>query len=557
MKGWSVRRITFTFMFLHAALCLSLFLFQPAFSQEKAPPKLVVGIVIDQFRYDYLAKNKNLFTKKGFRFLQENGVSYTNAHYPYVPTYTAPGHASIYTGSSPAYHGIVANDWYERFEKKEVYCVDDDAVQGTGSEGKAGKKSPRRLIGNTIGDELLDFTNGKAKVISIAMKDRSAILPAGKAGKAFWFDDETGFFITSTYYANILPQWVQNFNAKKPAEEYLSAQWTLLHPESDYALSDPDDSEGEGTLYGETKPVFPHKIIPGEKPAARYSTLKETPFISELTFELAKEAVSGEELGADDVPDLLAISLGANDYVGHTFGPDSREAQDMALRTDVMVADFLEFLDKKIGLANVVFFVTADHGAAPSIAHSQRMKYPVQFVLKKDFVERIESALKMKFGEGKFISDFVNQWFYLNESELNEKSVRKSEFVQELQSVLLQQPEVQYVISAEALQTQTARMPLFSRVQMGYYPQRSGDVYMEMKPFYFFPYKNTKTGGDHGAMYSYDSHVPVIFYGKSIPKKGNVARHITPLDIAPTLSQLLNIPMPSIAVGNVLEEIIP
>lgn len=539
-----------------AALLFIFLFFGRAFPLEKTPPKLVVGIVIDQFRYDYLVKNRNLFSEKGFNFLQKNGVSYANAHFNYVPTYTAPGHASIYTGSSPAYHGIVANDWYDRFEKKEVYCVDDDAAQGVGSNGKAGKKSPRRLIGSTFGDELLDFTNGKAKVISIAMKDRSAILPAGKAGKAFWFDDETGAFITSTYYANALPSWVQNFNAGKFAEKYFGKEWTLFRPESDYALSDPDDSEGEGVLFGETKPVFPHKISPGEGSVARYATLKETPFISELTFALAKEAVTGEQLGADEIPDLVAVSLGANDYVGHTFGPDSREAQDMALRTDAMLADFLSFLDKTVGLSQVVVFITADHGSAPSIAHSRRMNYPVEFVLKKDFLGRINSALKMKFGEGDFILDFVNQWFYVNEKTLNEKSVPKKEFVQELQFVLLQQPEVQYVISAESLQTLAERAPLFSRVQMGYHTHRSGDVYMEMKPFYFFPYKDTKTGGDHGSMYAYDTHVPVILFGKSIPKTGSVSRRISPLDIVPTLSALMEIPFPATATGNVLDEIV-
>lgn len=557
MKGESVRRLTF--MFLHAALCLSLFLLQSAFSQEKAPPKLVVGIVIDQFRYDYLAKNKNLFSEKGFNFLQKNGVSYINAHFNYVPLYTAPGHASIYTGTPPAEHGIVANEWYERALKKTVYCVDDESVTPVGTESNAGKKSPHRLIGNTFGDELIDLTNGKAKVISVSMKDRSAILPAGKAGKAFWFDEDKGVFITSSYYMSALPEWLKKFDAQKPAEKYLNAVWQLSHPETDYALSDEDNADGEGTLYGETSRAFPHKILAGDtlaKPMPRFINVKASPFMNELTFSLAEAAIEGEKLGADDVPDLLAISLGANDYVGHIFGPDSREAQDMALRTDVYIADFLDYLQKKIGLPHVVIFITADHGAAPTIQHSQRMGYGVHTMKVKDMRDKVNAALKEKFGGENLIAEFVNQWFYLNNEEILAKNLKKSDVVAEIRRVLLQQTEVQYVFTAEQLASYDARSPLISLVQMGFLEARSGDVYFELKPFYFFGYKDSTTGADHGSMYNYDSHVPVILFGQSIPKAGFIARRVSPLDIVPTLSAILNMPLPSAATGNVLEEIV-
>lgn len=555
MKGERVQR----FRFLHFSLCLILLLVPPAFPQEKTPPKLIVGIVIDQFRYDYLAKNKNLFSEKGFNFLQKNGVSYINAHFNYVPLYTAPGHASIYTGSSPSYHGIVANDWYERALKKTVYCVDDETVQPVGTTSDAGKKSPHRLIGNTFGDELIDLTNGKAKVVSVSMKDRSAILPAGKAGKAFWFDEDNGTFITSSYYMSALPQWLQKFDAQKPAEKYLNTEWKLSHPESDYTLSDDDNADGEGTLYGEMSSDFPHKILAGDmlaKPLPRFINLKASPFMNELTFTLAEAAIEGEKLGEDNVTDLIAISLGANDYVGHLFGPDSREAQDMALRTDGYIAGFLDYLQKKIGLDNVIVFITADHGGAPTIQHSRRMGYDVHTMKVKDMRDKVESALKEKFGSGNLIADFVNQWFYLNDEEILAKNLRKSDVSEEIRRVLLQQPEVQYVFTAEQLKTYDMRSPLISLIQMGFLESRSGDVYLELKPFYFFGYKDSTIGADHGSMYNYDSHVPVILFGNSIPKRGMISRRVSPLDIVPTLSQILDVPLPSVATGNVLDEII-
>lgn len=523
-------------------------------------PRLVVGIVIDQFRYDFLVKNRRLFSDRGFNFLEKNGISYTSAHFNYVPVHTGPGHASIYTGTVPAIHGIVGNDWYDRFEKKVVYCVDDDSVFPVGTDSLSGKKSPHRLIGSTIGDEMIEISNGAAKVIAVAVKDRSAVLPAGKAGKAFWFDDESGVFITSSYYYSSLPSWAADFNASKPAEGYMNAVWSLLRPEKDYGLSEPDDAPGEGNLSGENKPVFPHTIVPGDtlpQPKPRYSPLKASPFINKLTFEFAKAAVVGEKLGQDDVTDLLAVSLSANDYVGHIFGPNSWEVQDMILRTDMQIADFLSFLAQKIGLSGVTVFVTSDHGVSPTVSHSQFMGQSVEYLNENEMEAQVVQALNATFGKGApLVRVLVDQYFYLNDEEIASRGLKKKEVIAELQSFLLNRPEVAYSLSAEELKVYSLKHPFQAKVQNGFYEQRSGDIYVELKPYYYFGHSLTKTGADHALPYNYDTHVPVILYGSSIPRRGFIHKRISPIDIVPTLSEVFDMPLPSVATGNVLEDVV-
>ncbi|HSQ44280.1 MAG TPA: alkaline phosphatase family protein, partial [Ginsengibacter sp.] len=343
-----------------------LFLFTATFSfaqANKVPahPKLIVGLVIDQMRWDYLYRYYNLYSENGFKRLINNGFSCENTFIPYVPTYTAPGHTCIYTGSVPAIHGIVANDWYDKTAGKNMYCTDDSIVSTVGTNSLEGKMSPRNLWVTTLGDELRLSNNFSSKVIGIAIKDRASILPAGHtANAAYWFDASVGKWITSSYYEKELPAWVIKENEKNLPDDYMSKDWNTLLPISRYTLSTGDDEDYEGNLPGEKTPAFPHKLSQITK--GKYEVFKYTPFASSYTFDMAKQAVKNEGLGKGNFADMLAISISSTDYMGHTFGPNSIEAEDSYLRLDRDIADFLRYLDAQLGKGNYLLFLTADHG---------------------------------------------------------------------------------------------------------------------------------------------------------------------------------------------------
>ncbi|HJR99654.1 MAG TPA: alkaline phosphatase family protein, partial [Flavobacterium sp.] len=361
-------------------------------------PKLVVGIVVDQMKMEYLYRFSDDFSNNGFKRLMNDGYVFHNTHYNYMPTYTGPGHASIYTGTTPAIHGIVGNTWFDKSVGKNRYCTDDASVSilGTGDLDE-GQMSPLNLQSTTMTDELRLATNFKGKVIGISVKDRGAILPAGHfANWAFWMSD-SGNFISSTFYGKQLPNWVVDFNSKKLYETYLSKDWTLLKSESVYDKSIADDNPYEGLLYGSKNPVFPYalKEMYAKKGA---KVIKSTPFGNDFLADFAKDAIANEDLGTDAITDFLALSFSSTDYIGHLTAPHSREVQDTYLRLDETIADFLNYLDKKVGKGNYLVFLTADHAAAENVNFLKDNKYAVEAVDYKKLSDKLHEFSKTTFG---------------------------------------------------------------------------------------------------------------------------------------------------------------
>src|ERR1051325_387002 len=357
---------------ISSCVVLSSFLFaQPGpVPQQKNAPKLIVGIVVDQMRADYIYKYWNKYGNDGFRRLVNEGYSCKNTNYNYVPTYTAPGHASVYTGSTPCVHGIVGNNWYDKSNGKNVYCVEDYSVHAVGGNEKSGQMSPKNLLSTTIGDQLKLSDNMGSKVIGIALKDRGAILPAGhSANAAYWFDPETGNWISSTYYKKELPSWVNDFNKKGLTNKYTSQPWNLLLPPDQYSESVPDDNKYEGKFSGENAPVFPHDIPKLLAANGGAGLIRSTPFGNSLTKDFAIQTITSENLGKGNFTDMLCVSFSSTDFVGHMYGPQSMEVEDTYLRLDKDIAELLKFLDGWVGKGNVVVFLTADHGGCETPAY--------------------------------------------------------------------------------------------------------------------------------------------------------------------------------------------
>jgi predicted AlkP superfamily pyrophosphatase or phosphodiesterase len=524
-------------------------------SLPASKPKLVVGIVVDQMRADYISKYRNKLGTGGFKKLAAQGYQCRNTHYNYVPTYTGPGHASIYTGTTPAVHGIVANDWFDRTENDTVYCAEDKNVKGVGSDNYAGKMSPKRLLSTTITDELQLTNQGKSKVIGISLKDRGAILPAGRSGDAaYWYDGSTGNWISSTWYMNDLPKWVKDFNERKWPDHYLSKPWTTTLPLSYYTESDPDDSPYELPYTGEAKPVFPHDL-----PALRgtsFDLVRRTPFGNTMTKDLAIAAISGEELGADSISDFLCVSFSATDYVGHQFGTDAVELEDTYIRLDRDIADLLQYLDSRIGKGNYLIFLTADHGAVVNPQSLIDKKLEAGFSDPKVISDTVKYFLQRKYGSSEYMQCYLNDQFYLNRSKVDSAKINICVMQQEIADFIRYKIDgLQDVLTNCNISTTEYNEPFRNKIQKGMQPKRSGDVVLLFSPGWTDKlFGNGKQGTTHGSPYPYDTHVPLMWYGWGIPA-GACTRSINIPDIAPTLSFLLNIGIPNGCTGKVIEEI--
>lgn len=516
-------------------------------------PKLVVGLVVDQMRWDYLYRFYNKYGNDGFKRLLNTGYSLNNVHIPYVPTVTALGHTCIYTGSVPAIHGIAGNDWTDKETGKNVYCTTDESVKPVGTtNAKAGSHSPKNLWSTTVTDELRMATNFQGKVIGVSLKDRASILPAGHTPNgAFWFDDSTGDFITSSWYMSDLPQWVKSFNAQKMPDKLVANGWNTLLPIDQYTESSPDNSAWEGLLGSAKTPVFPYSNL-----AADYKDKKDniryTPFGNTLTLKLAEAAVEGEKLGGDDVVDMLAINLASTDYAGHKFGPNSIEVEDVYLRLDQDLAQFFNYLDTKVGKGQYTVFLSADHGGAHSVGFLQEHKITTGFFgdgMEKDMNDK----LKEKFGVDKLINAIDNYQIYfdrklLKENKLDLDAVRDFT-VKEIEN----NPDDLYAVSVSKVQESTIPEPIKQRIINGINRQRSGDIQLISHDSMLPPY--SKTGTTHSVWNSYDSHIPLIFMGWGIQHgESNKPYYMT--DIAPTVSSLLKIQFPSGNVGNPITEVI-
>ena len=511
-------------------------------------PKLVVGIVIDQMRWDFLYRFDKRYLANGFKRLLANGFSCENTFIPYLPTYTAPGHTCIYTGSVPAIHGIIGNNWYDRNTHKQIYCTDDTTVHSVGSTSDAGNMSPANLWTSTITDELRLATNFKSKVIGIALKDRGAILPAGHAANAaYWFDNANGAFISSTYYMIALPEWVNQFNIRKLPGQYLQTNWNTLYPIDTYAQSDSDRKTYEKNLPGEDN-TFPHHTADISK--EKYDALRTTPYGNTLTIEMAKAAIKGEQLGKSGNTDFLAVSFSSTDYVGHTFGPNSIEAEDTYLRLDKDLASFLNYLDSAVGKGQYTVFLTADHGAAhiPGYAALQA-HLPGGSVSANAIQAALNDTLNKYFKPKNGVEEVINEQVYLSR-DLND-SIRlaiKSLIVRQLLAMpfVANAVDLSQVSNASLIATQKTMLT------NGYNQKISGDIQFLLKPQWI---EGSSKGTTHGAWNPYDAHIPLVWFGWGI-NKGSTNRETYMTDIAATVAALLHIQMPNGCIGKVIQEVV-
>ena len=524
------------------------------FAQKTEKPKLVVGIVVDQMRYDYLERFSGKYGENGFKKLIKNGFHLENAHYNYIPTYTAVGHSSIYTGTTPVNHGIIGNNWYDKSLNKSIYCVDDERYTGIGSNSDEGKKSPYRLQVTTVTDQLKLAQNQQGKTIGIAIKDRSSILPAGHtATAAYWFEGGAeGKWITSSFYIEKLPNWVEKFNNNGKADQYLKEKWETYYPIEKYTESIADDNSYEGLFKGEEKPVFPHDIPNLRKQNGNYSLLKSIPAGNTFTTDFAEATILNENLGKGNFTDFLAISYSSTDYVGHKYGVDSKEIEDTYIRMDKEIERLLNFLDKNIGKNNYTLFLTADHAVVQTPNYLKELRIPASYFDNKAFAEFAKNLLFEKYGSKNMIKNISNFQVFLNKEELKILKLDIRSVEDFLVDELINFENIYKTVSAHSLQNTYYDSGLLSFVQQGYNQKFSGDVFFIPNPS-VLDEGMSKTGTSHGTGYSYDTHVPMIFYGNGI-KQGVSKKHHPIIDLAPTIANLLGIEFSNGNTGNIIED---
>lgn len=548
MKTWCL------FFFCCFFLCQSIA--QQTISDEK--PKLVVGIVVDQMRQEYLYRYYDKFGDAGFKRMINEGFMLKNAHYNYSPTVTGPGHASIYTGTTPAIHGIIGNDFYDKAAKKIINCVEDSAYLPVGNDQGNGDISPSRLLSSTVTDELKLFTQKKAKVIGISFKDRGAVLPAGHmADAAYWYDSKSGKFITSTFYMTKLPEWVTRFNAQNLADKYLSQEWKTLLPIDKYVESGPDDSPYEVRFSGKDRSTFPYSLSQLRDKNENYGLLSHTPFANDYLTQMANAAIVGEQLGKDNTSDFLCVSYSAPDAVGHDKGPNSVEIEDVYLRLDKNIEQLLQRLDTEVGKDNYTVFLTADHAVADVPQYLKDNKMPAGY-FNSDLKANLDKFLSSYFPGKSFIENVSN-----NQIFLNQESFQKDPRASGMEMFLVTELIGKYLMSLDGVanyytegmlrQANFDEGGIKGSVIRGFHSKRSGDIAFVFEPGW--TKSDSPQGTTHGSPYSYDTHVPILFYGKGIKKGSSVSYHrIT--DIAPTISVLLRIKFPSGNTGLPIQEIL-
>lgn len=544
---------------------LSLLFFTATFAQNQnnsttdndvfVRPRLVVGIVVDQMRFDYLTRFYDRYGEGGFKRLMNSGFHFKNNHYNYVPTYTGPGHASVYTGTPPAVHGIISNDWYDKVSGSSVYCAYDEDVNPVGTESSAGKMSPHRMITTSIADELKIATQLQSKIIGIALKDRGAILPAGHAADAaYWFcGKDEGKWISSSYYMDELPEWVQDFNTSGIVESYIQEDWTLLYDISTYTQSGDDDAPYEKKFKGIEKSVFPYKLSELAADNGGFDILRTTPFGNNLTTDFAIAAIEGEQLGKDLITDFLAVSYSSPDYIGHHFGTNSKEIEDNYLRLDKDLERLFNYLDNNVGINQYTVFLTADHGAVHTPGFLQSAGIPTGFFDRRSFEADLKTRLAEIFGTEDIIENFSNNQIFINRNVARENKLQLSLIENTIADIILEHPQTDKVFTRSQLQNTHFTYGMGYLVQNGFHQKRSGDVMFTHIPAVISTW-NQDGGTTHGSGYTYDTHVPLLFFGKGI-KKGGTNNKSEIIDIAPTLSALLGISRPNGATGRVLTEL--
>ncbi|MEE9363186.1 MAG: alkaline phosphatase PafA [Cellulophaga sp.] len=518
-----------------------------------ATPKLVVGIVVDQMRYDYLTRFWNHYGDGGFKRLVRDGFSCKNNHFNYAPTSTGPGHTSVYTGATPSSHGIIGNNWYDKEADERVYCASDNNYNSVGTTSDAGKMSPHRMMVTTITDQLRLHTQMRGKVIAVALKDRGAVLPGGHtANAAYWFYGKgEGNWITSSYYMSTLPKWVTDFNSSNEAEKYKKS-WTTSNRITTYLESGLDNNNYEGLFTGEKSPVFPHDLPALWEQNGKFEIMKVTPYGNSLTADFAIAALDGEQLGKDVITDFLAVSFSSTDYVGHFFGVNSKEIQDTYIKLDKDIERIFKALDKKVGEGEYTVFLTADHGAINVPAYLSDKKIPSGYLESNPIKEKFMEFVKFTYGTTDLLKNWSNFQLFLDHKVIKNLGLNLRDVQEDLAQELLTYGIIDKTYTAYQMWQNEYTRGIPYILQKGYNQKRSGDVLFVFKPG-FASY--SKTGSTHGSPQIYDTHAPLLFYGKGIKKGSTVLRTEIP-DIAPTIATLLGISFPNGATGKPISEVL-
>jgi len=529
------------------------------FSANAEKPKLVVQITIDQMRGDFPMRYKDRLGEGGFRYLMEKGTHYANAHYQHADTETPIGHAALFTGTYPAYNGIVAGSWYDVARGKLIYNCEDDRFPMIGQPEKEGTgRGPGNLLSSTVGDELVLSNDGQSRVFSVSIKDRGAILPAGHTGKAFWYSKGDGRFVTSTYYYKDYPDWVKQWNDAKWADRYKDKSWTLLHDASTYVYGQKDDRPYEVDTFG-LGITFPHQTKGDSE--SFYASLIVMPFGDELTANFAKTLIKKEQLGQGKQTDFLAVSFSVTDYVGHFYGPSSLEAEDNILHLDRLLADFFQFIDEEIGLDKTLIIVSSDHGMCETPEYMESLGFDVGRLTAATITKGVvKKALQERLGvPDDVIRLYEHPYIYLNEEEIEKTKYSVSEIETVVAEEIVKIPGIRAAVTRTALQTGVfPANALNVKIENNFHPQRSGHVHVIADQFWYFYYEMeppSAIAATHGSPWTYDSYVPIFFVGHGVPAQ-RIARLVTPYDIAVTLSTWLEIKPPSASIGTPLVEVL-
>ncbi|MCO4820767.1 MAG: alkaline phosphatase family protein [Flavobacteriaceae bacterium] len=520
-------------------------------SQSK--PKLVVGIVVDQMRYDYLTRFEDGFGEGGFKRMMNEGFNCKNNHYNYVPTYTGPGHASIYTGTTPKSHGIISNSWYNKFENKSVYCAGDDEVQSVGTATNAGQMSPHRMLTTSFADENRLFTQMRGKTIGVSVKDRGAILPAGHtANAAYWFQGKLeGNFITSTHYMTELPKWVEKYNDGDHVSKYMKT-WSTLENIVTYTQSGDDLNTFEGGFKGKETAEFPYDLKKLSPENGGFDILKSTPYGNSIVTDFAIAALEGEALGKDNHTDVLAVSFSSTDYIGHNFGVNSKEVQDTYLRLDRDLERFFNALDDKVGKGEYTVFLTSDHGAVNVPSYLRSVKIPAGYVNSNAQKQQFNNFMFNTYKSTELIKNVSNNQIFLDHEKIKALGLNLEEVKTAIVNEIVNYESVGKAYTSAAITTLGTANDVEQLVQNGFNQKRSGDIIFVNDPAVI---TYSKTGSTHGSGLNYDTHVPLLFFGKGI-QKGSTFKPTKIVDIAPTISALLGISFPNGATGDILDFVI-
>ncbi|MBS1606854.1 MAG: alkaline phosphatase family protein [Bacteroidetes bacterium] len=519
--------------------------------RDVARPRLVVGIVVDQMRWDYLYRYSERYGVGGFRRLLNEGFSCEQTYISHLPSYTAVGHTTIFTGSVPSIHGIAGNDWIDQATGKDEYCVSDSAVQPVGGTSPAGNMSPRNLLATTITDELMLATNFRSRVVGVSLKDRASILPAGhRPTGAFWFDDVKGCFSTSTWYMKELPGWVQRFNAMNEPEKLAAGGWNTLYPLSTYAQSTADSVPWEGLIKGERAPVFPHDVLKAYR--EDHDNIRSSPFGNTLTLDFARAAVDAYALGQRDVTDFLTINCASTDYVGHRYGPNSIEVEDVYLRLDRDLAAFFSYLDGRVGKGNYLVFLTADHGASHAVNFMRSHQLPAGFARVKQVMQGLNDTLERVTGVKDLVIAGTNYYVNFNLAQIRQAGLSIDSLKVVAKTYLAYQPGIQYVVDMTDIGAAALPKKIESMVINGYNRKRCGSILLLPEPGWFDGYEK---GTTHGTWNPQDTHIPLVFMGWGIPH-GALYRTVHMTDIAPTVAALLHIQAPDGSIGDVISEMV-